>query len=34
MWSHRITQEHRVIYAVVGTGDDQIVVVMQCRYHY
>lgn len=34
LWSRRITQEHRVIYAVVGTGDDQTVVVMQCRYHY
>lgn len=34
LWSRRITQEHRLIYAVVGTGDDQTVVVMQCRYHY
>jgi toxin YoeB len=34
LWSRRITQEHRVVYAVVGTGDDQTVVVMQCRYHY
>jgi toxin YoeB len=34
MWSRRITQEHRLVYAVVGAGDDQTVVFLQCRYHY
>lgn len=34
MWSRRITQEHRLIYAVVGKEDDQTLVVLQCRYHY
>ena len=29
-WSRRITQEHRLVYGVVG--DD--LVVYQCRYHY
>jgi toxin YoeB len=34
MWSRRITQEHRIVYAVVGTGRDQTLVILQCRYHY
>lgn len=34
MWSRRITQEHRIVYAVVGMGEDQTLVVLQCRYHY
>ncbi|MGE8104861.1 type II toxin-antitoxin system YoeB family toxin [Allorhizobium sp. NPDC080224] len=34
MWSRRITQEHRIAYAVVGKGEDQSLVVLQCRYHY
>lgn len=34
MWSRRITQEHRIAYAVVGTGEDQTLVILQCRYHY
>ncbi len=33
-WSRRITQEHRLVYQIIGNGDDQMVVVAQCRYHY
>jgi toxin YoeB len=28
MWSRRITQEHRIVYAVVGTGEDQTLVIL------
>ncbi len=34
MWSRRITQEHRMVYAVVGSGEEQTLVILQCRYHY
>ncbi|MDQ0421888.1 toxin YoeB [Peteryoungia aggregata LMG 23059] len=34
MWSRRITREHRIVYAVVGMGEDQTLVILQCRYHY
>jgi toxin YoeB len=34
MWSRRITQEHRIVYAVVGKGQDQTLVILQCRHHY
>ncbi len=33
-WSRRVTQEHRLVYAVEGKGAGQFVVVIQCRYHY
>lgn len=33
-WSRRITQEHRLVYKVEGSGDDQRVIVSSCRYHY
>lgn len=33
-WSRRITKEHRLVYGVAGAGNDQRVVVLQCRYHY
>jgi toxin YoeB len=33
-WSRRITQEHRLVYRVSGTGDDQTLEIIQCRYHY
>lgn len=29
-WSHRITDEHRLVYAVAGDTLD----ILQCRYHY
>lgn len=33
-WSRRITQEHRLVYQVIGNGDDRMIVIAQCRYHY
>ena len=33
-WSRRITLEHRLVYRVRGTGDDQVLEVAQCRFHY
>jgi toxin YoeB len=33
-WSRRITGEHRLVYRVVGTGSDQRVEIVQCRFHY
>jgi toxin YoeB len=29
-WSRRITQEHRLVYTVIG----EVLHVVQCRYHY
>ncbi|MGW4714584.1 Txe/YoeB family addiction module toxin [Nocardia sp. NPDC004260] len=29
-WSRRITQEHRIVYAIEGDA----VVIISCRYHY
>ncbi len=33
-WSRRITQEHRLVYSVSGSGDAQILEIAQCRFHY
>lgn len=33
-WSRRISQEHRLVYRVAGSGDEQVLQVAQCRYHY
>lgn len=33
-WSRRISQEHRLVYRVAGTGDEQVLQVAQCLYHY
>ena len=33
-WSRRISQEHRLVYRVSGTGAAQMLEVAQCRYHY
>jgi toxin YoeB len=33
-WSRRIDREHRLVYRVAGSGDDQQVEIAQCRYHY
>lgn len=33
-WSRRISQEHRLVYRVTGSGKDQTLQVAQCRYHY
>lgn len=33
-WSRRITQEHRLVYRVSGSGDMQALEIAQCRFHY
>ncbi|MFM9975285.1 MAG: Txe/YoeB family addiction module toxin [Beijerinckiaceae bacterium] len=33
-WSRRITQEHRLVYRVTGTGEPQTLEVAACRFHY
>jgi toxin YoeB len=33
-WSRRITQEHRLVYRVTGSGAGQALEIAQCRYHY
>ena len=33
-WSRRISQEHRLVYRVSGSGKAQTLEVAQCRYHY
>lgn len=33
-WSRRIDGEHRLVYRVTGTGAEQVLEIMQCRYHY
>ncbi len=33
-WSRRISYEHRLVYRVSGTGDEQTLQVAQCRYPY
>ena len=32
-WSRRITQEHRLVYRVSGTGDSQSLEIAACRFH-
>ena len=33
-WSRRIDQEHRLVYRVIGAGEDQLLEIAQCRGHY
>jgi toxin YoeB len=33
-WSRRITQEHRLIYRVNGSGNTQSLEIAACRFHY
>jgi toxin YoeB len=33
-WSRRITGDHRVVYRIRGTGEEQRVEIVACRYHY
>ncbi len=33
-WSRRITSEHRFVYRVVGSGGEQRLEIVQCRFHY
>jgi toxin YoeB len=33
-WSRRITEEHRLVYRVSGSGDAQALEIVSCRLHY
>lgn len=33
-WLRRITQEHRLVYRVMGSGDEQMVEISHCQFHY
>ena len=33
-WSRRITDEHRLVYRVIGKPGEQVVEIIQCRGHY
>jgi toxin YoeB len=33
-WSRRIDGEHRLVYRVSGSGDEQRLEIAQCRHHY
>lgn len=33
-WSRRINGADRLVYRVRGTGDDQVLEIAQCRFHY
>jgi toxin YoeB len=33
-WSRRITDEHRLVYRVIGSLAAQALEIAQCRYHY
>jgi toxin YoeB len=33
-WSRRLDKEHRLVYRVIGKGDEQRLEIAQCRYHY
>lgn len=33
-WSRRITREHRLVYRVLGKGDEKRCSIIQCRFHY
>lgn len=33
-WSRRITHEHRIVYKVEGSDGNQVLTIIQCRYHY
>ena len=33
-WSRRIDSEHRLVYRVAGKGDEQVLEIAQCRFHY
>ena len=33
-WSRRITGEHRLVYRIIGKGDEQRLEIAQCRFHY
>ena len=35
LWSRRITEEHRLVYRVMGKrGEERRLEILQCRFHY
>jgi toxin YoeB len=33
-WSRRVTVEHRLVYRLIGSGNEQRIEIASCRYHY
>ena len=33
-WSRRIAADHRIVYRILGSGDEQRLEIIACRYHY
>lgn len=33
-WSRRISGEHRLVYRISGKGEDQVLEILSCRFHY
>ncbi len=33
-WSRRVSEEHRLVYRVVGSGAVQRIEIAQCQFHY
>jgi toxin YoeB len=33
-WSRRVTDEHRLVYKIDGSGKDRWLIIAQCRGHY
>lgn len=33
-WSRRVTDKDRMVYRVEGKGDEQALLIAQCRFHY
>ncbi len=33
-WSRRITGEHRLVYRITGSGSEQQIEILSCRFHY
>jgi toxin YoeB len=33
-WSRRITGSHRLVYRVAGSGEEQRLEIVSCRFHY
>ncbi len=33
-WSRRITGDHRIVYRIRGSGGEQRLEIVACRYHY
>ena len=33
-WSRRIAGDHRLVYSVSGSGQEQRLDILQCRFHY